>query len=400
MRSPPRSSSCAKRLESDLALIEGGFTEYLRRRHAADFTISLYRRFLREVAFFLARRGRSASTLRRGDVRSVMRGCLPGWKPSSSRPRRSGLHHWVKFLGRFDEPPPSVKWQSWLDDYARFLCVDRALAICRQQASLRVVGRYLEWQFRDHPLRWDRVRAEDLCRYAVVLRRYYLPKSVNDMLSILRQFLRFVHLRGACSAALPQTVPTVADYGSQVRPAVLDEEQRRLFLAAFDQQTAQGRRDHAIALCLCDLGLRAIEVTRLRVDDIDWQRKLLTVPAAKASRGRVLPLPAAVASALLRYVRGRPKTDAKALFVGEKLLRGRPLSTCAIAAIMDRAYRRCGLPHLYGTHRLRHSFATRLYARGATTKEIADLLGHRLVATTDRYTQVDDLRALAQPWPR
>jgi len=42
----------------------------------------------------------------------------------------------------------------------------------------------------------------------------------------------------------------------------------------------------------------------------------------------------------------------------------------------------------------------RLFASGATTKEIADLLGHRLVATTDRYTQADDLRALAQPWPR
>jgi integrase len=66
---------------------------------------------------------------------------------------------------------------------------------------------------------------------------------------------------------------------------------------------------------------------------------------------------------------------------------------------MDRAYRRCGFVGWFGTHRLRHSFATRLYARGATTKEIADLLGHRLVATTDHYIQTKDLQPLAQPWP-
>ncbi len=70
-----------------------------------------------------------------------------------------------------------------------------------------------------------------------------------------------------------------------------------------------------------------------------------------------------------------------------------------IAAVMDRAYLRCGFVGWFGTHCLRHSFATRLYACGATTKEIADLLGHRLVATTDHYTQTRDLRALAQPWP-
>jgi len=87
------------------------------------------------------------------------------------------------------------------------------------------------------------------------------------------------------------------------------------------------------------------------------------------------------------------------MFVGQTLLRGRPLTSWAIASVMNRAYRRCGFAGWYGTHRLRHSFATRLYTHGATTKEIADLLGHRLVATTDHYTQANDLRPLAQPWP-
>jgi integrase/recombinase XerD len=328
-----------------------------------------------------------------------MGGCLPGWKEVSRRPRRSGLHHWLKFVRHFEDPTPVVRWQSWVDDYASFLRTDRALAVCTQRRSLFVIGRFLAFQFRSRALRWDRIRVEDLYRYAAELGQTQRPKSINDTLSILRQFFRFVHLRGSCSPALVRAVPTVADYGRRVWPAVLDDDQRRILLAAFDRERVQGRRDYAIALCLLDLGLRAIEVSRLRLDAIRWQSKSLMVPPAKASRGRQLPLPAHLACALRQYIDGRPKTDDDHLFVGERLLRGRPLSSCAIGAVINRAYWRCGLAHLCGTHRLRHSFATRLYARGCTTKEIADLLGHRLVATTDRYTQTDDLRGLAQPWP-
>ncbi len=389
----------ARRLNADLGLIDGGFTNYLRQRHTADFTIALYCRFLRKVTRYLARRGRCAAMLRRRDVPRIMRGCLPGWKVRSRRTRQSGLLQWLRFIGRFREPVPRQRWQAWLDDYDHFLRVDRALAACTREAARRVLNHYLSWQFSGRPLRWEAVQAEDLRRYATSRCRTLSPKSVNDTLSILRQFLRFLHLRGEGSPALVLAVPKVADFGRQRFPGVLDEGQRRKFLAAFDRRSGQGRRDYTIALCLIDLGLRAVEVARLRIEDINWRLQTLAVPAAKASFGRRLPLLAHVASALRDYLRQRPRTDAEQLFVGQDLLRGRPLSSWAIAAAMDRAYRRCGFAGWFGTHRLRHSFATRLFARGATTKEIADLLGHRLVATTDHYTQTKDLRVLAQPWP-
>ncbi len=389
----------ARRLKADLDLIDRGFRGYLLQRHTSKFTIALYCRFLRKAARYLARRGCCAAMLRRRDVPRIMRGCLPGWKAASRRTRQSGLLQWLRFTGRFRDPVHRARWQRWLDAYERFLRVDRALADCTRAAALRVLKGYLSWQFRARPLCWETVHAEDLRRYAVLRCRVLSPRSVNDTLSILRQFLRFMHLRGECSPTLVLAVPTVADFGHQSFPEVLDEDKRRLLLAAFDRESDQGRRDYTIAVCLIDLGLRAVEVTRLRVDDIDWRLKSLAVPAAKASPGRQLPLPAHVASALRKYLQHRPHTDAEELFVGQTLLRGRPLSSWAIASAMARAYRRCGFLGWYGTHRLRHSFATRLYARGATTKEIADLLGHRLVATTDHYTQTDDLRALAQPWP-
>jgi len=389
----------ARRLKADLDLIQGGFTDYLRQRHTAEFTIAVYCRFLRKVARYLAGRRRCAAMLRRRDVPWIMRGCLPRCKATSRRPRQSGLLQWLRFTGHFREPVPRPRWQEWLDAYEHFLRVDRALVDCTRVAALRALNHYLAWQFRGRPLRWDFVQAEDLRRYAASRCRSLSPKSVNDALSILRQFLRFMHLQGECSPVLVLAVPKVADFGRQRFPEVLNEDQRQKFLAAFDRSSSQGQRDYTMAVCLIDLGLRAVEVSRLRLQDINWELQTLAVPAAKASPGRQLPLPAHVASALRNYLRHRPRTDAEQLFVGQTLLRGRPLSSWAIAAAMDRAYRRCGFVGWFGTHRLRHSFATRLFAHGATTKEIADLLGHRLVATTDHYTQTKDLRALAQPWP-
>lgn len=258
----------------------------------------------------------------------------------------------------------------------------------------------MAWQFRRRRIDWRLVSPQDIWRYAARVRdKRWKVKSVIDELSGLRQFLRFVHVRGGCSLALPQAVPSVNERPRPLQREFLTEEQRGLLLASFDRASPEGRRDYTMALCMVDLGLRGIEVARLRLADIDLRRGIIVVPAAKRCRQRQLPLPRHVTTALRTYIRARPATTSNFLFVGHISLVGRPLSVLAIRAAIDRAYRRCGFPW-YGTHRLRRSFATRLYARGANMKEIADLLGHQLVTTTERYAQVDPegLRALARPW--
>jgi integrase/recombinase XerD len=385
-----------KRLRADLALIDEAFVEYLRERHTAARTITIYRGVLAKLARSFSRQGRSLSTLRREEVSVAIR---HRWR--SQRNPQAALHAWLKFLGRFQLPAPCTRWRSWVDDYARFMEIDRGLAPGTCYHYLLIANRYLGWQFRRGAVDWGRVHPQDIWRYAARLQSQgRKPGGVSEELSVLRQFLRFVHLRGSCPPALAQAVPAVADRGRSVRREFVTEEQRRKFLASFDRKSAEGRRDYTMALCMIDLGLRAIEVVRLRHGDIDWEHKALAVPPAKTSRGRQLPLPAHVATALRIYVRARPTTISDRLFVGQARLMGRPLSSGAVQAAVDRAYRRCGF-RCYGTHRLRRSFATRLYARGANMKEIADLLGHRRVMTTERYAQVDlhGLRALVQPWP-
>ena len=159
-----------------------------------------------------------------------------------------------------------------------------------------------------------------------------------------------------------------------------------------------------MALCMVDLGFRAIEVARLCLADINWEREELSVAAAKASRGRRLPLPRHVAQALRLYIdRWRPTSVCPQVFVVHRAPINQSVTTKTVCTAMHRAYQRCGFPESWcGTHRLRRTFATRLYARGVNLKQIADLLGHRHITTTTRYAQTDltGLRAVAQPWPR
>ena len=165
------------------------------------------------------------------------------------------------------------------------MLVHRGLALCTREHYLRIAGRFLTWQWRLTATDWRRVRPEHIRRFAERCARGYRPKTVGDELSALRQFLRFMHLRGLISPWLPQAVPRVADYGHGRRKEVLTDAQRRQFLAGFERRLPKRRRDYAMALCMLDLGLRGVEICRLRLCDIDWSRQPHDGAARKEKSG-------------------------------------------------------------------------------------------------------------------
>jgi site-specific recombinase XerD len=300
---------------------------------------------------------------------------------------------------------PPAPWQRWLDDHLRFLADHKGIVATTLRARRLTVSVYLTWQFGQRPADWSRVGPKDIIAYARELAASELRRNtLKGRLSALRQFLRFVVIRGATIPALVDAVPSVSTHGqSPTRPAVLTEEQRRKLLRSFPRCTPVGRRNYAMTICMIDLGLRISEVIALRLSSVDCKQHLLTVPAVKNGRGRTLPLPRRVEVALVAYIqKSRPESDCSQLFLSDPKRRGTALSVGAARHHVIRAFRRCGFPESWGgVHRLRHTFASRLHTHGADLKQIADLLGHRELETTNLYAQVDvrDLRALVQPWP-
>ena len=176
--------------------------------------------------------------------------------------------------------------------------------------------------------------------------------------------------------------------------------QLRALLSACDRRTATGCRDYAIVLLLARLGLRAGEVARLCLDDIDWRRGEFRV-VGKGNRGESLPLPADVGAAITTYLRrGRPTSaQGRSVFVRVHAPH-RGLTAGGIGNVVNAAGERAGLGHVHA-HQLRHSAATAMLRAGSSLAEVGQVLRHRSQFNTAIYAKVDQdaLVVLARPWP-
>lgn len=216
----------------------------------------------------------------------------------------------------------------------------------------------------------------------------------------LRSLLRWLHLTGQVPAAFAAAVPSVAGWRLSGLPKGLEPGQLRALLAAPDRRTATGRRDYAVMLLLSRLGLRAGEVARLGLDDIDWRSGQIEV-RGKGNRTERLPLPADVGAAITGYLRrGRPRTaQGRSVFVRVHAPH-RALSTGGITMIVFDNAARAGLGKIHA-HRLRHTAATQMLRAGSPLAEVGQVLRHRSALTTTIYAKVDQdaLGVLARPWP-
>jgi len=152
-------------------------------------------------------------------------------------------------------------------------------------------------------------------------------------------------------------------------------------------------------MLLARLGLRAVEVARLELGDLDWRSGEIVI-RSKGGRLDRLPLPADVGEALVAYLRdSRPQTKSRRVFISHNApLRG--VGRTVPSHVVRRACARVGIPPARA-HRLRHALATEMLRRGATLPEIGQVLRHRDLATTAVYAKVDrvSLASVVHPWP-
>jgi site-specific recombinase XerD len=203
---------------------------------------------------------------------------------------------------------------------------------------------------------------------------------------------------------LDAAVPLIPQWRLSSLPRYLQTDEVERIIASCDSTTSVGKRDRAILLLLARLGLRAGDVARLRMSDIDWKEACVHV-CGKNRRHTRLPITQELGGAIVDYLKsGRPLSDCDSLFVCCRAP-FRPFRThCAISVIVSRAMGRAGVTPPGGrgaAHVLRHSVATSLLRHGASLQDISVLLRHRSIQTTQIYAKVDvtSLRSIAQPWP-
>ena len=214
-------------------------------------------------------------------------------------------------------------------------------------------------------------------------RRRLKPKTINCYLDSIRGFYDYLTYEEQLQMQNP-VKPGDALRMSKPLPRFLRDEQVRALFAQIDDP-----RDLAIFKLMLRCGLRVEEVAKLSLAALDLKRAQVFVYHGKGAKERVVYLSRDAYQALLAYLKVRPFSRSKRLFLVNKgRLRGQPLNVRGIQYRMK--YYSKKVCFKVSCHQLRHTMATQMLNADADLVTIQDLLGHSNIRTTERYCRVSN----------
>lgn len=286
-------------------------------------------------------------------------------------------------------------WDQLLDGYmveygARGLSEENVKGVAR------TLERWGVWMKRCRPRpRLEQIDAPLIVRFMRSRTNFKAKATVYRTLSTLRGMGEYLVREGVWQANPMRWMkgPKVTPYSRL--PLRLDRDQ----VEALWQAAAQVRGAHRRALWVTVLallygtGLRRGELVRLELGDWDREEGLLRIDGRKTGWERCVPVPELTYRCLEVYLPLRANElmrhgldDHGALFTG---IDGRPLSAEAISTGVHRIARRAGVP-FRSLHQFRHSCASDLLEAGVSLPQVQQILGHRVICTTVRYTHIAD----------
>jgi integrase len=222
---------------------------------------------------------------------------------------------------------------------------------------------------------------------------YSTKATIHCTLCSLRGFLRYLGRKGLLAADWSYLVPK-DNYKKEAKlPTTYTKEEIERMLLAVDRGNPKGKRDYAILLLACRLGLRASDICGMTFDNLLWQKNLIILMQEKTKKCIELPLLAEVGNAIIDYLKyGRPVSNLSYVFLhaGNGYRR---LQEPTLYSIVCFYLRRAKIQNLEkrkrGPHALRHSLAGFLLQKKTPLPVISEVLGHSSTETTKIYLRID-----------
>jgi integrase/recombinase XerC len=269
-----------------------------------------------------------------------------------------------------------------IDAFLEYLAVERGASphtVRSYAADLREFSAFLR---RAGDLGPSAVDTRSVRAYLASLHQRGLAKSsIGRKLASVRSCLRFLARRGVIEQNPARLVRSPRP--PRRLPSFLPKDESKQLLDRAHGPSASGCRDHALLELLYATGIRVAECCGLDGTDVDRSHSTVRV-LGKGDKERVVPVGEVALQAIDAYLAARGRPDGP-LFTNA---RGGRLTTRSAQRIVGRQARLSGTSRRVTPHTLRHTFATHMLGEGADLRLIQELLGHRRLSTTQRYTHV------------
>ena len=223
----------------------------------------------------------------------------------------------------------------------------------------------------------------------------YSFKTFEQKVCGLRHFLRFLNESNHIDTDIASEIHMPKISRNAKIPSVWKQDELTNTLLAIDRNNPTGKRDYAMILLACILGIRIGDIKNLRFDNFDWNKKQLSFVQHKTLKPVTLPIPDAVGWAVIDYIRnGRPKYfETNYVFI-KHMPPFDPLSDNnhmqqQIVRYMNKAGLRKDKNKHSGFHSLRHSAGSMLLDMETPLPVITSILGHSDIDVTGIYLKTD-----------
>jgi len=218
-------------------------------------------------------------------------------------------------------------------------------------------------------------------------------KTVEQHICSLRAFFRFLYQEDVITVDFATEMPMVKARKQTTIPSVWTHEELKQLIGAIDRGSPKGKRDYAIILIACRLGIRCADIKSLCFENFNWAEKKLCFVQSKTKQPIELPLVSDVGWAVIDYLKyGRPKVDSPYIFVRHMapflpFSEGDHLNQL-IKTYMEKAHILVSGKRR-GMHSLRHTMASVLLEKDTPLPVISDIIGHLDTNSTAVYLKVD-----------
>jgi integrase/recombinase XerC len=229
----------------------------------------------------------------------------------------------------------------------------------------------------DSPTRFSRVDIEGFMQYLAAKRLTGVTRVRK--LAAIRKFFTFLEENSILAANPAHTVKGARR--EEKEPNILYKEQYKALL----YEVSDNIRDYAIIQTFLQTGIRLSELANLRVDDVDFEHRLLTVRQGKGKKDRQIPLVDDAVKALRNYMRYRNTqliVDDEIFFLAKN---GTSLNVSTVKYTVAKYVKRAGIRKKTGVHTLRHTFGAHKADKNMSLATLQELMGHKKKETTLKY---------------